>query len=410
MQPSKLPSNSQWVIVTFKQPVMHHLTEDEVWLFNPGRRYLINASRIPTIHQYIESVSEFENSTLYQPLRAGKNITGARILIERLRERGIGDLLFLTGPLAFFNHVTGANVINDLYAFSDRGVVLTHSPFLRNGTILCGPLEYDVLRNYNYHWFVGSVTECDEEGDQLNVYDALYKQLGFDPKDIEPQWKRPFATLVNEDHQSLDVLLQAIWTHRKIDLRRMGYYVVAPFANSSLRCMNYTIWLDIIRELATRRPVVVVGLTHWKLPDTDITAGQFIEQFSSMGQAVISAVDATPNARTLMALIAKSGGLFCVDSGPLYMAQALNVPAVSIWGTHDPGLRIGYDKNLMELAVWQDTACNEAPCCAYSQFPVHKCPHGAKQKVCACLEAVSVEEVLKKTDKLESGRVLQTKL
>ena len=58
--------------------------------------------------------------------------------------------------------------------------------------------------------------------------------------------------------------------------------------------MNYTTWLEIIKQLATRRPVVVIGATHWKLPDTDITAGRFIEQVASMGQAVISALDATP--------------------------------------------------------------------------------------------------------------------
>lgn len=382
---------------------MVHLTEDEVWLLNPGRRYVTNASRIPSIHDYVESVSEFENSALYNPLRAGRNITGSRILIERLRERGIGDLLFLSGPLSFFHHVTGANVINHLYAFGDRGHVLTHVPFLHNGTVLCGPVEYDCLRNYNYHWFVGSVTECDEESDQLNVYDALYRQLGFDPKDIESQWKRPYATLVNEDYQSLDTLFQGIWTHRKIDLRRIGYYVVAPFSNSSLRCLNYSTWLQIIKELATRRPVVVVGLTHWKLPDTDISAGQFVEQFSSMGQAVISAVDATPT-RTLMALIARSSGVFCVDSGPLYIAQALNVPAVSVWGTHDPGLRIGYDQTLMDLAVWQSEACNEAPCCAYSQFPAHKCPEGANQKLCQCLQVVTAGDVLSKADRIESKK------
>jgi ADP-heptose:LPS heptosyltransferase len=404
MQASKLPSNSQWVIVTFKQPLMSHQTDDEMWLFNPGRRYLINASRIPVVHHYIESVSEFDGSSLYTPLRTGKNLTGSRILIERLRERGLGDLLFLSAPLSFIHHITGANVINHLYAFSDRGNVLTNAPFLHNGTVLCGPIEYDSLRNYNYHWFVGSVTECDEEGDQLNVYDALYKQLGFNPADIEPQWKRPFVTMTSSDYQSLDTLFQGIWTHRKIDLRRIGYYVVAPFANSSLRCMNYTTWLQIIKELATRRPVVVIGTTSWKLPDTDITAGQFVEQVASMGQAVISALDATP-IRTMMALIARSAGVFCVDSGPLYIAQALRVPAVSVWGTHDPGLRIGYDKDLMELAVWNDTACNEAPCCAYSMFPAHKCPQGEKQDICECLKATTPDDVLKKADKIETQKV-----
>lgn len=408
MQPNKLPSNSQWVIVTVNQPVMSQQLEDETWLFNPGRRYLINAARIPAIHPFIESVSELEGASLYNRLRSGVNLTGAKVLIERFRERGIGDLLFLTGPLAFFNHVTGAKVLNHLYAYSDRGVVLRHSPFLHNGTVLCGPIEYDALRWYNYHWLVGSVTECDEESDQQNVYDALYSQLGFDPTTIEAQWKRPYATMNNEDFQHLDVLFKTVWDTRKVDLRRIGYYVVAPFSNSSLRCMNYSTWLNIIKELSMRRPVVVVANTHWKMPDTDMSAGQFIEKFSSLGQAVISAVDTTP-LRVLMALIARSNGVLCMDSGPLYIAQALNVPAVSFWGALDPGVRIGYDKNLMELAVWNDKDCEEAPCCAYAKFPAHKCPNGDNQVVCECLKTVTVEDALKMVDKIETNRAAHFK-
>ena len=126
-------------------------TEDETWLFNPNRRYVINASRIPSIHPFIESVSELDNSALLNPLRAGKAVTGAKILVERFRERGIGDLLFLTGPLGYIHHCSGANCQIDVYAFSDRGMVLTHAPFLNNQTVYCGPLEYDHLKMYNYH-------------------------------------------------------------------------------------------------------------------------------------------------------------------------------------------------------------------------------------------------------------------
>ena len=178
---------------------MFHQTEDETWLFNPNRRYIINASRIPALHGFIQSVSEFDNSSLYNPLKAGKVVTGAKILVERFRERGVGDLLFLTGPLSYIHHVSGANVSIDVYAYSDRGVVLTYAPFLNNQTVYCGPIEYDHLRMYNYHWFVGSVTECDEEPDQLNVYDALFRQLGFDPNTIDARWKRPtgFIPFIN---------------------------------------------------------------------------------------------------------------------------------------------------------------------------------------------------------------------
>jgi ADP-heptose:LPS heptosyltransferase len=404
MQPSKLPSNSHYVIITVNQPLMWHQTEDETWLLNPNRRYIINAARIPSIHNYIESVSELDGAALLNRLQAGKNITGAKILVERFRERGIGDLLFLTGPLAYLNHVTGSNVKIDLYAFSDRGNVLAQSPLLHYRTVLCGPLEYDHLKFYNYHWLVGSVTECDEEQDQLNVYDALFKQLGFNHDEIDAKWKRPTATLINDDYLHLDALFKTIFEQRKIDLRRMGYYVVAPFSNSSLRCMNYSTWLEVIKQLGQRRPTIVVGNSRLRLPETDMSAGAFQQQLTNCGGGVINAIDATP-LRVLMALISRATCVLSMDSAPLYIAQALNVPAVSMWGTHDPGVRIGYDPAYMELAVWNEPACNHAPCFAYSEFPAQKCPRAGQQHVCEVLSSIEAKQVLEKVDIVEGKNV-----
>lgn len=388
---------------------MFFQTEDETWLLNPNRRYLINASRIPSIHRFIESVSELDNSALLNPLRAGKAVTGAKILVERFRERGIGDLLFLTGPLAYIHHVSGANVSIDVYALSDRGMVLTHSPFLNNQTVYCGPIEYDQLRMYNYHWLVGSVTECDEEPDQLNVYDALFKQLGFDPETIDARWKKPYATLVPADYQDLDALLNGIFVLKKMDLRRLAYYVVAPFSNSSLRCAKYSTWLGIIRQLSQRRPVVVVGTSKMRLPDTDMSAGAFLQAIENYGGGVISLVDKTPPVRLLMALIARAKAIVCLDSAPLYIAQAVGTPAISIWGSHDPGVRLGYDEKYMRYAVWNRDACNCSPCYAYSMFPVKKCPHGPQQIICECFVTVTEDQVLTMMDTVEKDTGFITK-
>ena len=402
------PTNSQWLIVSVKEPVMFHQTADETWLFNPNRRYLVNASRIAPIEQFISSISELEGASLYTKLQAGKNITGAKILVERNRERGLGDLLFLTGPLGFLQHTSGNTAEIDLMAFADRGTVLTHSPLLHNGCVKCGPLEYDHLRNYALHWLISSVTEYDMEGDQHNVYDALFQQLGFNPADIDPRWKRPTATLVSEDFKHLDRLYQFIWEKGGMDLRRIGYYVVAPFSNATLRSMNYGQWLEIIKALALRRPVVVVGSSTLRLPDMDMSAGEFSQRVADLGGGVFNAIDSTP-IRVLMALIARSTGVVCLDSSPLYLAQAFNVPAVSLWGTHAPGTRIGYDQKYMDLAVWNGIACPNAPCFSYCKFPAEKCPDGIRQVCCAVLSSISTDDVLKKVDVLESAASVQVK-
>ena len=409
----KLPLNTKWVIVTVKEPVMFHQTHDETWLLNPNRRYIFNANRVAPIEQFVETVSEFDNAALLQPLAAGKDLCAAKILIERTRERGIGDLLFMTGVLGYLQHIGGNNVEIDVMSFADRGVVLTHCPLLHNKCVKCGPVEYDALRQYNYHWFVENATEQDAEPDQLNIYDALFKQLGFDPEQIEARWKRPTATLVNDDFQNLDMLYRRIWDDKKLELRRIGYYVVAPFANASLRCLPYSRWLEIIQLLCTRRPVIVVGTSSLRLPDTDMSAGEFSSRIAHLSSSVgfngaqfplINAVDGT-TIRVLMALISRATGVVALDSAPLYMAQALNVPAVSLWGTHAPGARIGYDKPYMDLAVWNSDACRRAPCFAYNEFPVDKCPQGDKQRICEVLDDVDPQAVLAKVDTIEASQV-----
>lgn len=403
-----LPINTQWLVVSVKEPVMFHQTADETWLFNPNRRYIVNANRLGPIEPFIETVSELDGSSLHYRLRAGQNWANAKILVERTRERGIGDLLFLTGPLGYLQHVTGNSSTVDVMAFADRGTVLTHSPLIANGCVRCGPLELDHLRAYNYHWLVNTVTEQISEGDQLNVYDALFQQLGFNPADIEARWKRPTATLVPEDFQNLDRFYSYIRETRKIDLTRIGYFVVAPFANATLRCMNYSRWLEVIKALATRRPVVVVGNSSLRLPETDMSAGQFNSAVANIGGGVVNAIDST-SLRVLMALIARSHAVVCVDSAPLYIAQALNTPAISLWGTHAPAARIGYDKNAMELAVWKQDACPHTPCFSFGKFPVEKCPDKERQISCAVLADISVDDVLAKVDKIESASTLKPK-
>jgi ADP-heptose:LPS heptosyltransferase len=334
-------------------------------------------------------------------------LCGSKILIERCRERGIGDLLFLTGPLGYFNHITGNNVEIDVMGFADRGIVLSNCNLIHNKSVKCGPVEYDALRHYNYHWFVESVTEQDSEQDQLNSYDALYHQLGFDYTQIEARWKRPTASLVNEDYLNLDMVYRRVWEDRKLELRRIGYYVVAPFSNATLRCMPYSRWLQVITLLATRRPVVVVGTSGLRLPDTDMSAGEFIQRLGGCGQAVVNAIDGT-STRVLMALISRATAVVALDSAPLYIAQALNTPAVSLWGTHHPAARIGYDAKYLDWAIWHGNACRRAPCFAYSYFPVDKCPKGSAQRVCEVLDDIQADEVLDKIDAIEGAQLTPT--
>lgn len=397
--------NSQWYVATVKAPVTFNRGKEETWFLNPARRYVFNGVHLKKLSSMLESVSEITGTPHYRPLMAGHNIAGKRIFIERFRDRGIGDLLFLTGPMAFMHHVTGGDVKLNVYAFSDRGSVLEGSPYLEHGTVFIGPTHYDDFANYGYQWLVNSATESNEEGDQLNVYDALYQQIGVNPAEVDPHFKRPSIVVGEQDIENLHQFWRVVWEQRTIDLRKTGYYVLAPLTHSALRSTQYSLWLEIAAELAKRRPVFIVGQTSTPLPDLDMPAGEFVTKTGELGEKVVSLLGENLHLRSVISLIAKATALVGIDSGPLYIAQAARVPAVSIWGPHDPGVRIGYDPDYMDLAIWNEQFCPKSPCFAYGEFPIHKCPEKQNQQICQCFRGTTVDDVLNKIEKIEDRKV-----
>lgn len=392
-----------WLITTFKGPVIFNRGTVESWYLNPVRRYVFNAAHLTRMASHVESVSDLANAPDYRPLRIGGPLQDKTVLVERFRDRGIGDLLFLTGPFAFLHHISGNQVRIHPYAFSDRGQVLLNSPFLDYGTVLVGPTHYDDFAHYDYQWMIESGTEANQEQDQLNVYDALYASMGIKPAQVDPVFKRPYATVLPKEQSALDHLFYQLFLERHLDLRKTGYYVVAPFTHSALRAAPYSFWLNLCKELALRRPVIVIGQLHEGLPDLDMAVGEFVSLMHSLGDYVVNLLDSSPGLplRSAMALISKAKCVFTLDTGPLYIAQALRIPAVSIWGPHHPGIRIGYDLDYMDLAVWNNTACNKCPCFCYGSFPYHKCPDGSEQRICSVLCHVTPEQVLAKLDQVE---------
>lgn len=396
--------SSQWFITTFNAPMAFNRGKDETWYFNPVRRYVLNSSHINKIKPYVDTISDIRGSSQYRPLMAGHPIVGRRIFVERFRDRGIGDLLFLTGPFAFMNHITGGEVKINVYAFVDRGAVLQFNPFIEHGTVYIGPTHYDDFQHYHYQWLVDSVTESNEESDQLNVYDALYRQIGVRPETVDPRFKRPYVTIDPGELDDLHQFWHTVWMERQFDLRQ-GYYVVAPLTHSPMRNLPYQSWLDIIPELAKRRPVILIGNPKVPAPTVDMVPGEFIQKAAALGPQVISLLDKQLALRSVMALISKATAFVGLDSGPLYVAQGLRVPSISLWGPHDPGVRIGYDLDYMDLAVWNQEFCMHSPCFAFGNFPFNKCPHKAQTIACECLRGIGVDDVLNKLEKIESRKV-----
>lgn len=381
---------------------------DETWNMNPNIRYVLNANTLTPIKEMVESVTDLKGgASMYNPLNLGRNLANARIRVERYRDRGIGDMLFMTGPLRMVQTMSGNTAKIDFYTLASRGGILFENPDLANKSALFGPSVYDSFCNYDYHWLVESVTEFDEEKDQLNVYDALFRQLGIDPNEVDPVYKRPYLFLNDEDLRNLDSFFFFAGLERKLDLRKTGYYVVAPNTYGSLRSAPYTMWLNTIQEMAKRRPVVVTGIAASRIPDTDISFNEFqsrLNQHIQQSKApIINMVGRTPS-RVLAALISKAKAVVTLDSGPLYIAEAFRVPAVSLWGPHHPSVRIGYDTAYMDTAIWKGAACPAAPCFAYDGFPTHKCPMGASTTSCEVLRDITTSDILGMIEKIEMSQ------
>lgn len=390
--------------MTMAKPVLWPRCDQETWSLTPPNRYVINAEYSSRFSEdQVEEVSDLKGSAYHKPFVGLINLNNSKILVERHRSRGIGDLLFLSGPLSYLHHMSGGTVKFYLKSLVDRGSVLYNHPALHLKTPLYGPTVYDTLPLYDYHWFIESVTEFNEDREQPNVYDVLYRQIGFDPKTIDPAYKRPSVGFDESDIRGLHAFYHAIWSEKQIDLRSEPYYVVAPFSHGVVRSAPYGLWLNLIHELSQKHPVLIVGSLRHELPDMDMPAGEFVQRLRMMSQQqakIINLISDLP-LRSVLTIISKSKCVFCLDSAPLYMAQACRVPAISVWGPHSPRVRIGYDKAYMDLAIHAKQACPNSPCFAYSGFPERKCPEQEAQKFCAVLANVGVNDIMEKLSLLE---------
>jgi ADP-heptose:LPS heptosyltransferase len=272
---------------------------------------------------------------------------------------------------------------------------------------LCGPVIYDTLQLYHYHWFIESATEYDEEPEQINVYDSLYKQIGLEPEKVPIEFKRPVLKAYKADKLRAEDLFRLLYFERQEDWRKVPYWVVAPISTSNLRSAPYQMWLKLIAELAKTRHVIVVGqIVNGLNPQTDISCAQFQEavgQMAASNKHIVNLLGRTPM-RLTIGLLSCAEGLITLDSGLLYVAEGLRVPAVSVWGPQHPATRIGYDPEYMELAIWEFKTCDWSPCFAYRKFPDHKCPRGDKQHICEPLRAVTPEAIMAKVEKVWSRK------
>lgn len=394
-----LPESMRWMVASVKTSVsLGHLSEQ--WYLAPRRRYLLTSDVVAELGDNVEKASELEGFSQYRPLNGTQLLHHRNILVSRHFYRGLGDILFMTGPLQYLWRQSGKTSLVYFYGNADRTAPLSGSEWLAGREPLRGPIELDHLPLYDGgHWLPHYVTEHNHETDQLNVYDSLYKQLSVDYEQVPAAFKRPFLPSPGRVQLSAVDELKKALNLVGFDPDH-GYYVIAPTSTSRLRSAPAGFWIDLSRSLLEKKPrraVIMVGTTG-DAARLDVQLADLRRELAGLG--VVDLVDQTTTS-DLSGIVSQASCVFCLDSGPLYLAQAYRVPAVSIWGTHHPGCRLAYDEHYLELAVFNQGACPHAPCYAYNSFPRNLCPRGQSQDACEPLMRAPVNECLDKLELVE---------
>jgi ADP-heptose:LPS heptosyltransferase len=325
----------------------------------------------------------------------------SKLFVTRHPSRGIGDLLFMTGPLKWLYERSGGKLEIYWNVQLEKLPAVDGLPFLAHGQVVTGPISYDSLDRFDYHWFVNAVTEYDEEPDQENVYDCLFRQLGVNPENVDARYKRPYFEFLPADDRRFFDLNKMLSHGGGSGLVEGQYVVVSPLAGSVTRSASYSLWIELIQTLVRQgKKVVVVGDVFNQMPSSGgMTFDVFLGYLAKLVEtgAVLNLVGST-DVRLTAAILKRAHSLVTLDSGLLFVAQAAGTPAISLWGTHDPRVRIGYSKQLMDLAIWNKEDCTCSPCYAYRGFPTDKCgPRLAEVKNCCLpLATTQVSQIMEK--------------
>lgn len=108
------------------------------------------------------------------------------------------------------------------------------------------------------------------------------------------------------------------------DKRCIGIH---PGAVSRLRLWPIERFARVAHALCTKHSTQVV---YFEPPGMEAMTATFVQELASMGSS--AAIVHAASLRSLMALLAKCDLLVCLDSGPMHLVAAVNIPTVAIFG------------------------------------------------------------------------------
>lgn len=246
---------------------------------------------------------------------------GSRVLVMRVG--GLGDMVMLTPVLRYLKERLPADAELTLATFR-----YAHGLFEKGGLfsrVIPSPvrlsrlLEYDVVIEF---FREEDVEDCR----RLHMTDHYFKVIGADPEGIDPSRKRPF--LAPETAASADI----IDLFRK--LRRTPWQAVA-LASLLSSDRSRDVPLPLFRKLLGRFPRVLFVVPRDSR--TPLKGGE--EDFPEENVIVLDTGGALEDYLTAIRL---SDVVLSPDSSAYHIAAAYGRPAVALFGSIDPDLRVRY--------------------------------------------------------------------
>ncbi len=184
-----------------------------------------------------------------------------------------------------------------------------------------------------------------------------------------------FFPLKDKAHQSLNELLN----HLEIPQHR-PWVIFNPSASCPSKIWPAERFGYLADEIAKKQEVIFIAIGSRE-------DRKFVQKAKRAAASPIFDLSGRLSLGMLGVLLSRASLLISNDSGPVHIANAVGTPAISIFGRNQPGLSparwgpLGKDSRV----VWKDVGCVE--CLA------HNCQIGF-----LCLDAISVEEVLREVD------------
>lgn len=229
-------------------------------------------------------------------------VNGVYVYDKKNRDKGILRYCKLVNSLRKMNYDMSVSV-----NFAVRGAILA---FFIHAKLRLG-YGRKVNGLFYTHRESGDRKEIKKEG--LNQLEIL-KPLGIITKDANPSLKAK-----ESDLKTIRKLLG-----KKGNIKRL---VFCPASSENFKNLPIELSAEVIEKLSSEFDVFAVG---------SVTEICYFENLASSVKGKVRIFPGTLTLGELAALISFSDVLLSIDTGPLHMAQALNVPATALFGPTDP--------------------------------------------------------------------------